>query len=150
MTNEALKNLATEIVEQFEDGQLIPHKWLRKRCGIEQLKYEDYETQFDFIEALQMQQFQYMSICTEIRTILLEDFNCYFKNDRGDGYVILNPKDQAQFGYDRFQDKMHKLMKETSLIMNNVRTVNKEQQAKDNDLRAKYAAMKMMLESIKK
>ena len=150
MTDEALKNLATEIVDQFDDGQLIPHKWLRKRCGIEQLRYEDYENQYDFIEALQMQQFQYMSVCTELRTILLEDFNCYFKNDRGDGYVILDPQHQTEFGYDRFQDKLRKLMKETNLIMNNVRAVNKEQQAKDNDLRAKYAAMKMMLESMKR
>lgn len=150
MTDEILKDLAAEIVEQFSDGQLITHKWLRKRCGIEQLDYSDYGNVSDFIEALQMQQFQYMNICTEIRNILLEDYNCYFKNDRGDGYTILNPKEQTQFGYDRFQEKLRKLIKETNLIMNNVRAVNGEQQAKDNDLRAKYAAMKMMLESVKK
>ena len=63
---------------------------------------------------------------------------------------ILSPRDQTQFGYDRFIDNLRKLMKETSLIMNNVKAVNSEQQAKDNDLRAKYSAMKMMLESIKK
>ncbi len=34
--------------------------------------------------------------------------------------------------------------------MNNVRAVGCEQQAKDNDLRAKYAVMKMMLETVKK
>lgn len=34
--------------------------------------------------------------------------------------------------------------------MNNVRAVNGEQQAKDNDLRAKYAAMRMMLETIRR
>lgn len=68
----------------------------------------------------------------------------------GDGYEILNPKDQVAFGYDRFIDGMKKLMKETNLIINNVRAVNSEQQAKDNDLRAKYAAMTMMLESIRK
>ena len=91
-----------------------------------------------------------MGIVDAIRWELLENENVYLKNVRGDGYEILNPKDQTQFGYDRFIDNLRKLMKETSLIMNNVKAVNSEQQAKDNDLRAKYSAMKMMLESIKK
>lgn len=91
-----------------------------------------------------------MGICTEIRRILLEDYNCYFKNNWGDGYTILNPNEQTQYGYDRFQEKMRKLLKETNLIMNNVRTVDRDQQSKDNDLRAKYAAMKMLLDSIKR
>lgn len=91
-----------------------------------------------------------MSIVDALRWELLENENMYLKNVRGDGYEILNAKDQTQFGFDRFNDGLRKLIKETNLIMNNVRTVNCEQQSKDNDLRAKYAAMRMMLETIRK
>lgn len=148
--DDVMREVVEDIVEHFSDGQLISHDWLRKRCGIEPLMFEDYESVSDFIEAYQMQQFQYMNIVDSIRTLMLKEYNCYFKNDRGAGYIILDPKDQVSFGYDRFVDGLKKLMKETNLIMNNVRAVGNEQQSKDNDLRAKYAAMKMMLETIKK
>ncbi len=138
------------IIQNYLDGQLITHDWLRERCGFDPLRYDDYGNVSDLFEAFKAQQFQYMTVVDNIRSILLNDHNRYLKNCRGWGYVILNPKDQVTFGYERFVDGLKKLMKETNLIMNNVCTVNGEQQAKDNDLRAKYAAMKMMLETIKK
>lgn len=148
--DDVMREVVEDIINHYSDGQLITHDWLKKRCGIEPLKYEDYGDVSQFIEAYQMQAFQYMTIVDNIRTLMLKEYNSYFKNDRGTGYVILDPKDQVSFGYDRFVDGLKKLIKETNLIMNNVRAVGCEQQAKDNDLRAKYAAMKMMLETVKK
>lgn len=145
-----LDGVIEEIISNYADGTLIPHEWLKKKCGLTQLDFKDYDNISDFLEAVQLQQFAYMSFVDSLRWELIEKWNMWLKNERGEGYVILNPKDQVSFGYDRFVDSLKKLMKETNLIMNNVRAVNGEQQAKDNDLRAKYAAMKMMLESIKK
>lgn len=147
---ELLDGVIEEILTNHSDGSLISHEWLRKICGLETPIISDYADTREFLDAFQATQFAYMGIVDAIRWELLERENMYLKNIRGDGYEILNPKDQTQFGYERFIDNLRKLMKETSLIMNNVKPVNSEQQAKDNDLRAKYSAMKMMLESIKK
>ncbi len=148
--DELLSALIEEIITDHSDGSLISHEWLRKRSGIKIPIISEYSNTKEFLEVFQANQFAYMQLVDAIRWELLENESMYLKNERGEGYVILNPTDQTQFGYDRFQDRLHKLIKETNLIMNNVRQVELEQQSKDNDLRAKYAAMKMMLESIKK
>lgn len=145
-----LDGVIEEIISNYADGTLIPHEWLKKKCGLTMPDFKDYEDVSDFIKAVQMQQFSYMNFTDSIRWELIEKWNMWFKNERGEGYVILNPKDQVSFGYDRFNDGLKRLIKETNLIMNNVRAVNGEQQAKDNDLRAKYAAMRMMLETIRR
>lgn len=147
--DELLSALIEEILTNYADGSLISHEWLRKRSGIETPIISDYADTREFLEVYQANQFAYMQIVDAIRWELLEKENMYLKNVRGDGYEILNAKDQTQFGYDRFNDGLRKLIKETNLIMNNVRAVNSEQQSKDNDLRAKYAAMKMLLETVK-
>lgn len=148
--DELLSGLIEDILANHSDGSLISHEWLRKRSGIEIPIISEYSDTKEFLEVFQASQFAYMSLVDSIRWELLEKENMYLKNERGDGYVILNPNDQVQFGYDRFQDKLHKLIKETNLIMTNTRAVSREQQAKDNDLRAKYSMMKMMLENIKR
>lgn len=148
--DELLSGLIEEIITNHADGSLISHEWLKKKCGLETPIIADYKDTKEFLEVYQATQFAYMSIVDALRWELLENENMYLKNVRGDGYEILNAKDQTQFGFDRFNDGLRKLIKETNLIMNNVRTVNCEQQSKDNDLRAKYAAMRMMLETIRK
>jgi len=148
--DELLSALIEEIVTNHADGSLISHEWLRKKCGVEIPSISDYKGTKEFLEVYQATQFTYMQFVDAIRWRLLESENMYLRNVRGDGYEILSASDQTRFGYDRFNDGLRKLIKETNLIMNNVRTVNSEQQSKDNDLRAKYAAMRMMLESIKR
>lgn len=148
--DEIISALIEEIITNHADGSLISHEWLRKKCGVETPIISDYKDTKEFLEVFQASRFAYMQVVDAIRWRLLESENMYLRNVRGDGYEILSPKDQTQFGYDRFNDGLRKLIKETNRIMNNVRAVNNEQQAKDNDLRAKYAAMKMMLETIKK
>lgn len=148
--DELLSGLIEDIITNHSDGSLISHEWLRKRSGIETPIISEYADTKEFLEVFQVSQFAYMSLVDSIRWELLKKENMYLKNERGDGYVILNPNDQVQFGYDRFQDKLHKLIKETNLIMTNTRAVNLDQQAKNNDLRAKYSMMKMMLESARK
>ncbi|MCM1295389.1 MAG: hypothetical protein NC311_07580 [Muribaculaceae bacterium] len=148
--DDLLSALLEEILTNHTDGSLISHEWLRKKSGLETPAIGDYANTEEFLEAYQANQFAYMQIVDAIRWELLKSDNIYLKNVRGDGYVILNSNDQVQFGYDRFTDGLAKLIKETNLIMNNVRAVSSEQQSKDNDLRAKYAAMRMMLESVKR
>ena len=63
---------------------------------------KDFDNTEDFIEAIQMQQFSYMTLVDTLRWQLLEDQKIYIKNIRGDGYQIVQPTEQVQYGYDKF------------------------------------------------
>lgn len=142
-------SLLNEIVEQFGDGKLIPHDWLKTKFGLKKLSLKDFNAVEDFLKGLEIQQFAYMSLVDKLRWQLLEEYKSYIKNQRGDGYIILRPEDQTQYGYDSFVDDVKKAIRVAGLIMNNVQQVNMEQQRKDNDLRAKFGVMRQMLSSIR-
>lgn len=141
--------LLAEIADKFGDGSLIKHEWLKEKFGLKELALEDYETVSDFLKAIEIQQFAYMSLVDKLRWELLSEYKMYIRNIRGEGYEILRPEDQTQYGYDSFIDDVKKAIRVTGLIMNNVQKVDLTQQAKDNDLRAKFGIMKQMLSSIK-
>lgn len=141
--------LLAEIANNYSDGSLISHEWLRDRLGLKELSVEDFDSVKDFIEGLKIQQFAYMSFVDSIRWQLLEGEKMYLRNVRGDGYIILNPKDQTKYGYEKFVKDVKKAIEEAELIMNNVKPVDMEQQSKDNDMRAKFSIMQTMLSTIK-
>lgn len=147
--SEAWTSLFEEIRDNFGDGTLIPHKWLKSKFFFEKLNKDDFQNTDEFVEAIQMQQFAYLTLIDTLRWQLLEEEKMYLKNVRGDGYVILKAEEQVQYGYDSFINDFKKATKEANLIMTNVRNVNSEQQFKDNDLRAKMALLNQMIKSIK-
>ena len=142
-------SLMGEIASTYGDGNLIKHEWLKEKFGLKGLVLNDFETVSDFLKAIEIQQFAYMSLVDKLRWDLLKDFKMYIKNQRGEGYIILRPEDQTQYGYDSFVDDIKKAIRVANLIMNNVQPVDMTQQAKDNDLRAKFGVMRQMLGSIK-
>ena len=141
--------LLSEIADKFGDGSLIKHEWLKDKFGLKELSLEDYETISAFLKAIEIQQFAYMSLVDKLRWELLSEYKMFIRNIRGEGYEILRPEDQTQYGYDSFIDDVKKAIRVAGLIMNNVQKVDLTQQAKDNDLRAKFGIMKQMLSSIK-
>lgn len=141
--------LLSEIANNYSDGTLIPHEWLKEKLGLKELSIEDFDSVADFVEGIKIQQFAYMSFVDAIRWQLLDNEKIYLRNIRGDGYVILNPKDQTKYGYDKFIKDVRKAMDEAGLIMNNVKPVPLEQQSKDNDMRAKFSIMQTMLSTIR-
>ena len=142
-------SLMSEIAVMYGDGGMIKHEWLKDKFGLKELALEDYETVSDFLKAIEIQQFAYMSLVDKLRWELLSEYKMYIRNIRGEGYEILRPEDQTQYGYDSFIDDVKKAIRVAGLIMNNVQKVDLTQQAKDNDLRAKFGIMKQMLSSIK-
>lgn len=146
---EAWDSLLSEIAANYANGELISHVWLKKKFGLAELKLEQFDSVGDFIEGLQLQQFSYMSLIDTLRWKLLESERLYIRNVRGDGYVIVKPSQQTSFGFSEFLKDIKKAMRETDLIINNVREVSPEQQSKDNDIRARYGIMKQMLSEIK-
>lgn len=149
VNSDAWVSLLDDIANNYSDGKLISHEWLKEKFGLKQLIIDDFETTEDFIKGLQMQQFSYMTLVDTLRWQLLESEKIYIKNVRGDGYTVLNPKDQTQYGYDELLKIIKQAIKCSDLIMNNVKAVPIEQQYKDNDLRAKYSILKQMLNNVK-
>ena len=147
--SEAWVSLLSEIAEQYADGNLITHEWLKDKFGLKELKLEDFDSVEEFVKGLQYQQFAYMTLVDTLRWQLLEQEKMYIRNIRGDGYEVVNEKDQVKYGYDEFLRTVKKAIKEADLIMNNVRPVPNENQYKDNDLRAKCSMLKQMLLSVK-
>lgn len=148
--SDAWMSLIGEIVSNYSDGELIPHDWLKTNFGLKKLNYADFDCQEDFEKAIQVQQFSYMTLVDTLRWQLLEQERMYMKNVRGDGYVIMNPKDQAQYGYDELLKDVKKATREAEMIMNYVRPIPHENQSRDNDLRAKCAIIKQMFQNIRR
>ena len=142
-------SLMAEIADVYGDGSMIKHEWLKEKFGLKELLLEDYENVKDFLKAIEIQQFAYMSLVDKLRWDLLKEFKVFLRNQRGEGYYILRPSDQCQYGYDSFIDDVKKAIRVANLIMTNVQPVDMTQQAKDNDLRAKFGVMRQMLGSIK-
>ncbi len=154
MGQENIKNqgwfeLVNEIATKFSEGELIPHEWLKDKFGLKRLSIEDYPSLDELLEAYKLQQFTYMSSVDRLRCELLKERQICIRNVRGDGYEIIPSQDQTRYGYDEFIKDVNKAMREAKAIMNNVANVNLEQQAKDNDLRAKFAMLIQMLKSAK-
>lgn len=142
-------DLVNEIATKFGEGELIPHEWLFDKFGLKQLRFENFPNQDEFLEAVKSQQFTYMTSVDRLRCELLNEMQICIRNVRGDGYEIVPASDQTQYGYDGFIKDMKKAMRSARAIMNNVASVDAEQQAKDNDLRAKFAHIEQMIKSIK-
>lgn len=143
------QTLLNKLATEYKDGKTIPHEWLRRQFGLESLKYEDFENQEDFIEALKQQQFSYMSLCELLRTQLLKNESLYMKTVIGAGFRILKSEEQTRYGYDEFIRDVKKAIRQADMIMTHVRPVPFEQKAKDDDIRAKTSILKQMLTSVK-
>lgn len=143
-------SLINEIMEVFNPGELISHEWLKSRFGFEKLEISDFDSTEDFICTFQNLQFTYMGAVDALRWQLLEERKVYLKNIRGDGYTLLPAKDQVKYGYDEFLKTVKSASRQADLIMNNVLPVSFEQQARDNNLRARYSMLKQMLTCIKR
>ena len=143
-------SLLSEIAANYADGSLIKHEWLKEKFGLKKIILGDYESVEDFIKAIDTQQFCYMSLVDRLRWQLLSDYKMFIKNIRGDGYTIIQPKEQVQYAYDCLTADIKKALKEATAIMGNVRKYSDfEQQAKDSDIRAKIGMMKQMFSGIK-
>ena len=142
-------SLMSEIADTYGNGGMIKHEWLKEKFCLKGLQLEDYDSVNDFLKAIEIQQFSYMTLVDKLRWDLLKEYKMFLRNQRGEGYYILRPSDQCQYGYDSFIDDIKKAIHVANLIMNNVQPVDMAQQAKDNDLRAKFGIMRQMLGSIK-
>lgn len=149
INNEMWESLCEEVAENFSSGQLISHSWLREKFGIEETYISNFETTEEYDRERDRLQFMYMGMVETLRTTMLNEYKMYMKNSRGEGYTIVNPKDQASMAYKMLIRNVDSSIKGTKMIMYNVRDVPTEQKAKDDDLRAKVGIMEQMFNNLK-
>lgn len=147
---EVWADLLDEIAADYSHGEIITHAMLKKRFGLALPDKDEYVDSAEFIEALQCHQFAYMTLVDKLRWQLLADKKYYMRNIRGEGYQVIQPREQVKFGFDSFIENVREAIRKAHLIMNNVRMVPSEQRSKDNELRAKCNIIKQMLLNIRK
>lgn len=148
-TQDGWTSFMGQIVAEYGSGKLISHEWLREKFGFKVLRLNEFDSLDDFLKARDVQQMSYANAVESLRWELLKQEKMYFRNIFGDGYSIIRPEEQVQYGYDEFIKDIKKAIKEANLIMSFVQPVDLSQQSKDNDLRAKFGVMRQMLGSIK-
>ncbi|WP_165020630.1 hypothetical protein [Dysgonomonas sp. ZJ279] len=142
-------SLIEEIINTYNPGDTISHKWLKDKFHLRKPRFKDYNNEEDFIHGLDIYSFDYMTLIDTLRWQLLEGCKVYLRSIHGEGYVIIPPKEQVKYGYDTFIKTMKNSIKKSDLIMNNVRPVPASQRAIDNDIKARYSVIKQMLSGIK-
>lgn len=151
LSKDQLKNLAEEILEDFQLGELVSHDWLKHRIGILRPVFKGFETEFDFWLAIEKYGFDYMGAVDELRSLLLNTYKYYFKNIRGDGYVLLHPNEQTDYAKNKFKEDLRKVINNTQSIMTNINHKSMDAiKLKENaDAVAKFSQIKNMLKSVK-
>ena len=145
--SEAWLGLLREIVDKFKVSETIPHEWLKAKFNIKYPARSEYECDEDYIGALQLHQFAYMTLTDKLRMDMLKSYQYWIINIRGDGYAILPPKDQTEWAYDNAKDEVKKALSRSVLIMSNVRSgdIPAEQRTKDNDTAARLSMLRQMV-----
>jgi len=147
-----MDEIIAKIVSEFEPGQLITHDYLRDIFNIKFPQIRNYNNTAKYVEDYQNIQFKYMQMVDNLRNELLEKEMYYLRNIRGDGYTLLPPKDQVQFGFNSAIDAIKKELKTARNIMLNVRTnaIPTEQVGKNNDLIARLSNLQQVFSSSRK
>lgn len=150
LTSEVLGQFEEELVANFDEDQLISHKWLKEKFGLPKLSFEDYGKDVNaYIEAIQLQQFTYMAMVDKLREDLLKNKQCCLRNVWGNGYVIVPSNEQASYGYDQMINDIKKALKQGQDIINNVRPLPMEEQSKYYDTLAKLAKVRDVFANLK-
>lgn len=150
LTSEVLGQFEEELVANFDENQLISHKWLKEKFGLPKLSFEDYGKDVNsYIEAIQLQQFTYMAMVDKLREDLLKNKQCCLRNVWGNGYVIVPSNEQASYGYGQMISDIKKALKQGQDIINNVRPLPMEEQSKYYDTLAKLAKVRDVFANLK-
>lgn len=146
---DAWENFKAELAANFKPGELISHEYLKEKFKFKKITFIECADTLDFVKSIEMQQFAYMTLIDSLRWELLKEYQLFLRNIRGEGYSFLPPTDQVRFAYDQAMTAIRKEINEANLIMNNVLSVDAEQQKADNDARARFAMLKQLLKGLK-
>jgi hypothetical protein len=144
-------DLLDKLVELYPQGDLIPHYKLEKLFLLSQPNYHEFDSQDDFLQAVRLLQFEYMTLIDKLRWDILEKHKLYLRNIRGDGYTFLPTSEQTEYAKKQTMDGIKKEMKRGLLILQNIKRnkLTADQRRKNSDELAKLGQLKQIMDSLK-
>lgn len=145
------QDLMLILVERYKPGELITHDYLKKLFMLENPVFADYNSQDEFVEALNLVQFEYMTVIDKLRWDMLKYHKCYLRNVRGDGYVFIPSKEQTDFAKKQTMEAVKKEMKRGIMILKNVNTngLDMDDRRRNSDELAKLSQLDHMIKIMK-
>jgi len=119
--SDAWQSLIAIILDKYNVGDMIEHDWLKKKFSLKKPLLQDFKTQEEFEDALNIYEFAYMSLVDRLRSDLLENEKYYLKNIRGEGYILLPPKEQTEFAAKKIKYDIKKTLSDGTAILTNIR-----------------------------
>lgn len=145
------QRIMADIVEDYAAGDIIAHGQLKKIFLITEPEFEDFEDQEGFIDAVNLLQFEYMTLVEKLRLDILKKYKLYLRNIRGDGYTFLKADEQTDYAKDNALDGVRKELRRGILIMQNIRhdQLSADQRRKNSDEMAKLGQLQHMMKVFK-
>lgn len=131
------KNAAEIASKTFTYGDTISFSWLYEQLEIKDLKYG---TQEDFKSL----GFELLQKIESFKNELLTEHLMHLENQKGQGYLIVHPSEQASFAMINLKRKMGNEMKKCMKILSfvNNKLLNYEDVKRIDEERGKIAALK--------
>jgi len=141
------EKLMENLSVKFNYGEIITHQYLKKVFFLADPDFEEFETQEEFVEAINLVQFEYMSLVDKLRWDMLKKYKLYLRNIRGDGYTFLLPEEQTDFAQKQTMESVKKEMKRGILILKNIKfnSLSQEDKRKNADELAKFGQLQQLL-----
>lgn len=127
MRNKHIEDLASSIVADFTDGDVLSHEWLHTALDIVSPDFrgveliEAYRRSAYIADLIRKHQFNYMAQIEELREELLEEHNVALKNVRGEGYRLIPPKEQTNLAMDTLKRDVNLSVKKCQKLLVNIR-----------------------------
>lgn len=144
-------NLMDKLVANYKPGELIPHENLKNLFLIKEPVFKDFDSQEEFLEAVKLLQFEYMTMIDKLRWDILENYKLYLRSIKGDGYSFLPANEQTDFAKKQTMESIRKEMASGVMIMKNLRfeDINPDERRKNADELAKLGQLHQILKSIR-
>lgn len=136
-----------EMILESNCGDLITHSFLKDLFGLKMPKFENFDSQVEFMEHLKDYEFAYLSMIDKLRTDLLKNYNVYLRNIRGDGYILLPAQEQTDFALKHINTGIKKAISEGLNILQHTKLdgLTQEERQKNSDSIARASLLKQMI-----
>jgi len=138
----SLKAVDTFMESNFKDGDIVSMHWLKEFLQIkEAIRIEDVNNiQWDLLAKMEL-----------FKEELLTKHQIALRNVRGSGYLIVPPRQQAEFAVEEGIKAFNKGMRRTDRLLNNVRRnkMDNTENKRHTDAQVKFSAIKNLLKKEK-
>ena len=146
------RDCAKKIAQEFQDGDLIPMGWLRLELAIAEpdltiltnLPLDEWQEKAS--EMIKKHQFAWLEAIDGLRNELLQEWHIAIKNVRGQGYLLLPPREQTTHAMHQLQVEYNRSFRKAMDLTVNIRfsELDDKERQENIEARAKLEALKRM------